>query len=191
MDDRMIWVDVETSGLDKDLDPIFEIGLAITDKWGGVIAERSYLVWEDSDLYTTGWHRGRKDEFVNKMHHESGLWDDLRDKECPTRLQVEEAMLGFLEKNEVESFTLPMVGSSIQFDRERMAIHFPKLEAFFHYRNIDISTTKEECRRLNPALYAKLETVWEAQKKHRPLPDIYDSINERKFYIENFFFIEE
>lgn len=189
-DERMIWVDVETSGLDLDLDPVFEIGLLITDKWGAHIAETSFVIWEDNDLYADGLQRGRDDEYVNQMHTKSGLWADLEGHTFE-RWRAEELLISFLDENEVMRGALPMCGSSVQFDRLRIERHFPNLHEEFHYRNVDISTVKELCRRLNPTLYSKISQIWTRQELHRVLPDLRDSVSEYEFYYENFFFIED
>jgi oligoribonuclease len=81
------------------------------------------------------------------------------------------------------------VGSSIQFDRDMLRAQYPSILGRFSYRNIDISTLKELCKRLNPELYARFEQVVIPQKKHRVMPDLEDTINEFNSYIESFLWI--
>lgn len=192
---EMIWIDLETTGLDaRECIPL-ELGLVVTDKEGGMIDEFKTLVWEDDRDWAIKMGLGAADKIVGPMHQESCLWDDLLDARTDienycTREQAEVRAIDWLMSLGVKSFTLPMCGSSIgSLDRPFAQVHMPKLHEFFHYRNIDVSTLKELCKMHNPELYEKLESSWVAPiKAHRVLKDCEDSISEYNFYRENFLF---
>lgn len=179
-----IWVDVETSGLDPEKDYLLEVGIVLTDRWGGSIAEDSWLL--DTVLPK------EVDPFVVEMHNKSGLWNDLTDSTATlTQIEATDRILDFLTIHNIRYSSLPMCGSSVHFDRSFLKKFLPEVEKHFHYRNIDISTLKLLCEDLNPELYAKLDSETQPAKKHRAISDCYDTINEYKFYWENFLFVGE
>lgn len=173
--DNLIWLDMEMSGLLPDTDRILELAAVVTDAQLNVIAESPVLVVHQSDAVLDGmdaWNKG--------THGRSGLIDKVKastlDEEAAT-----DAMLAFL-KEHVPAGKSPMCGNSICQDRRFMARYMPRLEAFFHYRNLDVSVFKELSRRWRPDIYAGFKKA----SRHEVLADIYESIDELKYYREHF-----
>jgi oligoribonuclease len=173
--DNLIWLDMEMSGLLPDTDRILELAAVVTDAQLNVIAESPVLVVHQSDVVLDGmdaWNKG--------THGRSGLIDKVKastlDEEAAT-----DAMLAFL-KEHVPAGKSPMCGNSICQDRRFMARYMPRLEAFFHYRNLDVSVFKELSRRWRPDIYAGFKKA----SRHEALADIYESIDELKYYREHF-----
>lgn len=173
--DNLIWLDMEMSGLLPDTDRILELAAVVTDAQLNVIAESPVLVVHQSDAVLDGmdaWNKG--------THGRSGLIDKVKastlDEEAAT-----DAMLAFL-KEHVPAGKSPMCGNSICQDRRFMARYMPRLEAFFHYRNLDVSVFKELSRRWRPDIYAGFKKA----SRHEALADIYESIDELKYYREHF-----
>lgn len=192
MDNRIVVIDTETFGLDERTDPILELGFGIYSLPDlSCIAEWSSVVWMDTYA-----HRRNKEEeegtFVYKMHQKSELWNDCQDVDFRdvTPFAVETRAVEWLKSQGVNKDD-PMAGSSIQFDRLMLREQMPEVEKIFSYRNIDISSFKELCRRINPALYEKLDLLVIPAKTHRVMSDIEDTVNELKFYIDNFLFQED
>lgn len=172
------WIDLETTGLSPNDEVILELGLVLTDRWGEVVDQESWLIYEDG-------YEGVIEHaipYVKEMHDKSGLWADSRAAGSPL-LDVETEALGWLDDHGVKVGQLPMCGNSVGFDRAFIELHMPTLFKNFHYRNIDVSTLKECCRDLNPLVFAQLPAKKEA---HRALPDLEETIAEYKFYIDNF-----
>jgi len=173
--DNLIWLDMEMSGLLPDTDRILELAAVVTDAQLNVIAESPVLVVHQSDAVLDGmdaWNKG--------THGRSGLIDKVKastlDEEAAT-----DAMLAFL-KEHVPAGKSPMCGNSICQDRRFMARYMPRLEQFFHYRNLDVSVFKELSRRWRPDIYAGLKKA----SRHEALADIYESIDELKYYRDHF-----
>jgi oligoribonuclease len=173
--DNLIWLDMEMSGLLPDTDRILELAAVVTDAQLNVIAESPVLVVHQSDAVLDGmdaWNKG--------THGRSGLIDKVKastlDEEAAT-----DAMLAFL-KEHVPAGKSPMCGNSICQDRRFMARYMPRLEAFFHYRNLDVSVFKELSRRWRPDIYAGFKKA----SRHEALADIYESIDELKYYRDHF-----
>jgi len=173
--DNLIWLDMEMSGLLPDTDRILELAAVVTDAQLNVIAESPVLVVHQSDAVLDGmdaWNKG--------THGRSGLIDKVKastlDEEAAT-----DAMLAFL-KEHVPAGKSPMCGNSICQDRRFMARYMPRLETFFHYRNLDVSVFKELSRRWRPDIYAGFKKA----SRHEALADIYESIDELKYYREHF-----
>lgn len=172
---HLIWVDMEMTGLDPDKDRIIEVALVVTDAQLNTVAEAPVLVVHQSDEVLDGmdsWNKG--------THGRSGLIDKVKTSALD-EAAVEAQMLSFLEQY-VPSRASPMCGNSICQDRRFMARSMPKLEAYFHYRNLDVSTLKELMKRWKPELAKGLAK----QSKHEALADIYESIDELKYYRDNF-----
>jgi oligoribonuclease len=171
--DSLIWIDMEMSGLSPENDLILEVALVVTDADVGVIAEAAVLVLHQDDSVL-----GAMDDWNKSTHMKSGLLDRVRASPLSAR-KVEANMLAFLEPL-VPAKTSPMCGNSVCQDRRFLARHMPALESYFHYRNLDVSTLKELAKRWRPELkFVKLG-------KHEALADIYESIEELKYYREQF-----
>lgn len=172
---NLIWIDMEMTGLNPDTDRIIEIALVVTDSQLNVVAEAPVLVVSQSIALLDG-----MDKWNQSTHAKSGLIDKVKASKL-TEAQVETSMLAFLQAH-VPSGTSPMCGNSICQDRRFLARTMPQLEAYFHYRNLDVSTLKELVKRWKPGIMAGLNK----ESKHEALADIYDSINELKYYREHF-----
>lgn len=172
---NLIWIDMEMTGLNPDTDRIIEIALVVTDSQMNVVAEAPVLVVSQSIALLDG-----MDKWNQSTHAKSGLIDKVKASKL-TEAQVEASMLTFLQAH-VPSGTSPMCGNSICQDRRFLARTMPQLEAYFHYRNLDVSTLKELVKRWKPGIMVGLNK----ESKHEALADIYDSINELKYYREHF-----
>jgi oligoribonuclease len=173
--DNLIWLDMEMSGLLPDTDRILELAAVVTDAQLNVIAESPVLVVHQSDAVLDGmdaWNKG--------THGRSGLIDKVKASTLGEEAATD-AMLAFL-KEHVPAGKSPMCGNSICQDRRFMARYMPRLEAFFHYRNLDVSVFKELSRRWRPDIYAGFKKA----SRHEALADIYESIDELKYYREHF-----
>lgn len=176
--DNLIWIDLEMTGLDTDNDVIIEIATIVTDKNLEVIAEGPVLAIHQPDEVMAG-----MDEWNTSTHTSSGLVDRVRHSTWTARA-AEEATLSFLEQH-VERGMSPMCGNSICQDRRFLHRLMPRLEQYFHYRNLDVSTIKELARRWQPEVLAHLKK----DSKHLALEDIRDSIAELRYYREKVFSI--
>lgn len=173
--DNLIWIDMEMSGLSPDDNVILEVAVVITDMHLNTVAESPVLVVHQTDALLDG-----MDDWNRKHHGKSGLID--RVKASPhDEAAVEDLMLHFLKKH-VPKGKSPMCGNSICQDRRFMARHMPILEEYFHYRNLDVSVFKELAKRWRPVIYNGFKKV----SKHEALSDIYESIEELKYYREHF-----
>ncbi len=174
-DSNLVWVDMEMTGLDPDSDRIIEVAMVVTDMELNILAEAPVLVVHQSDAVLDGmdaWNRG--------THARSGLTDKVKASLLDENA-VEQQFIGFLQRF-VPKGKAPMCGNSICQDRRFMARHMPTLEAFFHYRNVDVSTLKELCKRWRPELIAGFRK----QQRHEALADILESIEELKYYRSHF-----
>jgi oligoribonuclease len=172
---NLIWIDMEMTGLLPDSDRIIEVAIVITDSQLNTVAEAPVLVVHQSDAVLDGmdnWNKG--------THGRSGLIDKVKASTLDERA-VELRMLDFL-KLHVPKGISPMCGNSICQDRRFLARGMPELEAWFHYRNLDVSTLKELVKRWKPELAKGLTK----HGKHEALADIYESIEELKYYREHF-----
>ncbi len=172
---NLIWIDMEMSGLLPDSDRIIEVALVVTDSQLNTVAEAPVLVVHQSDAVLDGmdsWNKG--------THGRSGLIDKVKASTLD-EAAVESQMIAFLSQYVGKGIS-PMCGNSICQDRRFLARYMPNLEAYFHYRNLDVSTLKELVKRWKPAV-AK---GFVKESKHEALADIYDSIVELKFYRDNF-----
>ena len=172
---RLIWIDMEMSGLDPDTDRVLEVAIVITDGDLNPVAEAPVLVVHQSDAVL-----GAMDKWNTDTHGKSGLTERVRTSTLTER-EVDERMVAFLA-DYVPPRVSPMCGNSVHQDRRFMARHLPQLEAFFLYRNLDVSTLKELARRWKPQIMAGLTK----HGKHEALADIYESIDELKYYREHF-----
>lgn len=173
-DQNLIWIDLEMTGLDTTRDRIIEIAVIVTDPHlrqrvaGPVIAvHQSDAVLDAMDA----WNKG--------THGKSGLIDRVRASTID-EAQAEATVLQFLQYH-VPKNTSPMCGNSVCQDRRFLANHMPALEAFFHYRNLDVSTLKELARRWKPDIL----NGFRKQQAHTALLDIHESIDELVYYREH------
>lgn len=169
--ERLIWIDLEMTGLDTDRDGILEIATVITDGQLNVLAEGPELAISHP-LATLE----AMDDWNRNQHGKSGLWDRVLTQGVPLA-EAEAQTLAFF-KQWVPENTSPMCGNSICQDRRFMARLMPTLEAYFHYRNLDVSTIKELARRWSPKV---LEGV-KKTSAHTALSDVHDSIEELRHY---------
>ena len=171
----LVWLDMEMTGLNPDQDRIIELAMVITDSKLDVIVEAPVWVVHQSDAVLNG-----MDEWNRTTHGRSGLTDKVKGS-VMGEIDVEMHALDFL-KVHVPRLASPMCGNSICQDRRFMARYMPKLEDWFHYRNLDVSTLKELCKRWKPEVAKGLKKLG----RHEALADIYESINEMKYYRDNF-----
>ena len=174
--DRLVWVDMEMSGLLPDTDRILEIAMIVTDGDLNIVAEGPVLVVHQEDAVLD-----RMDAWNKGTHGKSGLIDKVKVSTL-TEADVEAACLAFL-KQHVKSSISPMCGNTIHQDRRFMNRYMPKLEAYFHYRNIDVSTIKELCKRWQP----EIAKGFSKQQAHTALADIIESVEELRYYREKLF----
>jgi oligoribonuclease len=172
---NLIWIDMEMSGLSPDNDHIIEVALVVTDSQLNVVAQAPVLVVSQPEAVLEG-----MDNWNKSTHAKSGLIDKVKTSTL-TEVEVEARMLTFLQEY-IPPGISPMCGNSICQDRRFLARWMPQLEAYFHYRNLDVSTLKELVKRWKPEIAAGLTK----QCKHEALADIYDSITEMKYYREYF-----
>ena len=172
---NLIWVDLEMTGLDPETDRIIEVAVVVTDANLNVLAEGPVYAIHQSDAVLNGmdaWNKG--------THGRSGLIDRVKASNI-TEAMAEDALIDFLI-DYVPKGKSPMCGNTICQDRRFMAKTMPRLEAFFHYRNLDVATLKELARRWKPELI----DGFKKQQKHTALADIMESIDELKYYREHF-----
>lgn len=172
---NLVWVDMEMTGLDPDNDRIIEVAVVVTDMHLNVLAEGPVFAIHQSDETL-----GKMDNWNKGTHGKSGLIDRVK-ASTVSEADAEVALIAFL-KNFVPAGKSPMCGNTICQDRRFMARGMPKLEAFFHYRNLDVSTLKELCRRWKP----ELASGFKKHQKHTALADIIESVEELKYYREHF-----
>ena len=166
---------MEMTGLDPDRDRIIELAMVITNAQLEVIAESVVWTVHQSDDVLAA-----MDSWNKKTHGKTGLIDKVK-ASALGEAEVEAQALDFLKRH-VPTGKSPLCGNSICQDRRFMARYMPKFEAYFHYRNLDVSTLKELCKRWTPTIYKGVKK----SGKHEALADIYESIEELKYYRVNF-----
>ncbi|RMX09478.1 oligoribonuclease [Vandammella animalimorsus] len=172
-DDNLIWLDCEMSGLNPETDRLLEIAVIVTGPQLQPRIEGPVLVIHQSDDLLNGmdaWNKG--------THGRSGLTDKVRASTID-EAQAEAQLLQFLRRY-VAKGKSPMCGNTIGQDRRFLVKYMPKLEAFFHYRNVDVSTLKELTRRWQPSIANQFKKA----QKHTALADVHESIDELQFYRE-------
>jgi oligoribonuclease len=172
---NLIWIDMEMTGLVPETDRIIEVALVITDSDLAFIAEAPVLVVHQPDSVLD-----TMDAWNKSTHAKSGLIDKIKASEL-NEATVEAHMIEFL-KEFVPIRTSPMCGNSICQDRRFLARWMPELEAYFHYRNLDVSTLKELAKRWKPEIASGIKK----HGKHEALADIHESIAEMSYYREHF-----
>jgi oligoribonuclease len=172
---HLLWLDMEMTGLVPDADRIIELAIVVTDGELNTLAEGPVLVVHQPDAVLDAmdsWNKG--------THGKSGLIERVKASRL-SEADAEAQMLAFVRQH-VPARSSPMCGNSICQDRRFLARYMPRLEAFFHYRNLDVSTLKELARRWRPGL----SEAFKKTNKHEALADIYESIEELKYYREHF-----
>ena len=172
---RLVWLDMEMTGLNPDSDTILELAMVITDADLNVVAESDSWAVRQSDGVLAG-----MDDWNTKTHGASGLTERVRTSGLDMRA-VELAAIAFMQEWIGKGIS-PMCGNSICQDRRFMARYMPELVNWFHYRNLDVSTLKELCRRWRPDLSAQVNKTG----AHTALADIHESIEELRFYRTHF-----
>lgn len=174
-DQNLVWLDCEMTGLEPDTDRLLEIAVVVT---GPSLEPRV-----EGPVFAIH----QPDELLNKMdawnkgtHGRSGLIDKVKASTL-TESQVEDQIIAFLEQH-VPKGVSPLCGNSVHQDRRFIVKYMPRLDAYLHYRIIDVSVLKELCKRWQPQVYAQ----YTKESKHEALADVYESIGELKFYRENF-----
>jgi oligoribonuclease len=172
---NLIWIDMEMSGLDPDRDKVLEVAIVITNGDLEVVAEAPVLVVHQPDSVLNS-----MDSWNTSTHARTGLTERVRASSL-TEARAEQTLLDFVAGHVPPSIS-PMCGNSVHQDRRFLARYMPRLESYFLYRNLDVSTLKELARRWRPTL---LEGLVKAGK-HEALADIHESIGELKYYREHF-----
>ena len=173
---NLIWIDLEMTGLDTAKDAIIEIATIVTDSQLNLVAEGPVLAIHQPDEILNA-----MDEWNTRQHGQSGLTQRVRESRLATR-EAEAMTLEFLVQH-VDANASPMCGNSICQDRRFLARLMPRLEEFFHYRNLDVSTLKELGRRWAPEVTAGFKK----ESSHLAMDDIRDSIKELQYYREQLF----
>ena len=171
--DRLVWADCEMTGLDLRRDALIEIAVLVTDSELRVLDEGVDIVITAPDELLDGMQ-----PVVREMHAHSGLTEAVR-ASTTTVAEAEQQVLDYLRKHIPEARTVPLCGNSIATDRAFLARDMPELDAFLHYRMVDVSSIKELCRRWYPRVYFS-----QPQKglTHRALADVKESIRELRYY---------
>jgi oligoribonuclease len=173
-DKNLVWLDCEMTGLDPEIERIIEIAVIVTGPNLECRTEGPVLVIHQSDALLDkmdAWNKG--------THGKSGLIDKVK-ASTVTEEQAQEQLIAFL-KQYVSANGSPMCGNSIGQDRRFLVKYMPKLETFFHYRNLDVSTLKES-KRWRPEVYASFKK----QQRHTALADVHESIDELEHYRQHF-----
>jgi oligoribonuclease len=172
---NLVWVDMEMTGLEPDTDLIIEVAVVVTDLHLNILAEGPVFAIHQSDEALD-----KMDSWNKGTHGRSGLIDRVK-ASTVSEAQAETELIAFL-KQWVPAGKSPMCGNTICQDRRFMVRGMPKLEAFFHYRNLDVSTLKELCKRWKPGIVGGFKK----HQKHTALADIIESIEELRYYREHF-----
>lgn len=172
---RLVWLDMEMTGLDPEKERIIEVAVVVTEPDLTIVAEGPVLVIHQQDSLLDA-----MDSWNRSTHGKSGLIDKVKASTL-TEAQAEAQLIAFLAQH-VPAGKSPLCGNTVSQDRRFMFNYMPKLEQFFHYRTVDVSTIKELARRWRPELLKGFEK----RSKHEALADIYESIDELKYYRENF-----
>lgn len=174
--ENLIWIDLEMTGLDPDVNRIIEIATVVTDKELTVLAEGPVIAVHQADHVMTS-----MDEWNTRQHASSGLTERVR-ASAVMEPEAERLTLEFLRQH-VDQGASPICGNSICQDRRFLIRHMPELAAFFHYRNLDVSTLKILAKLWLP----EVGNRFEKKSVHLALADIHDSIRELRFYREHLF----
>ena len=171
---NLIWIDMEMSGLNPETERILEMAVVVTGTDLNTVAEAPVLVIHQDNALLE-----KMDDWNRSTHGKSGLIDRVKASTL-SEAEAEERLLAFLTPL-VPARVSPMCGNSVHQDRRFLARYMPRLEEFFLYRNLDVSTLKELARRWKPAIMTGLTK----HGKHEALADVYESIGELKYYREH------
>ena len=175
-DDRLVWIDLEMTGLDVERHRIVELAVIVTDARLAVLADGLDLV-----VHQPPEALAEMDDFVRKMHTKSGLLGEIE----RSQLSLDDAgkqAVEYITRFVPEPGTAPMCGNSIGVDRRFLDRSLPELDRYLHYRSIDVSSFKELCRRWYPEVYSKRPSK---DEEHRALADVRESIAELRYYREH------
>jgi oligoribonuclease len=175
VEQRLIWIDLEMTGLDPEVDVVIEIATIVTDAQLNLIAEGPVFAIQQSAEVMANMN-----EWCVKQHGSSGLTQRVLESNI-TLAEAERLTIEFLQQH-VPAGVSPICGNSVGQDRRFLVRYMPQLEAYFHYRTIDVSTLKELVRRWSPELLDGMKK----QGSHLALDDIRDSISELQYYREHF-----
>lgn len=178
--DRLVWIDCEMTGLDPSIDELVEIAVVVTDFDLKILDPGLQIVIRPSQAALDN-----MGEFVAKMHASSGL-----DQEIPNGVELAEAerqVLEYVRRFVPQERKAPLAGNTIGTDRMFLATYMPQLDGYLHYRNVDVSSIKELCRRWMPRVYFNAP---EKNGGHRALADILESIRELRYYRRSAFLPE-
>ncbi|MCX8516870.1 MAG: oligoribonuclease [Rhodoferax sp.] len=170
-DQNLIWLDCEMTGLDPERERLLEIAVIVTSPDLSVRAEGPVFVIHQSDAQLN-----QMDAWCKGTHGKSGLIDKVKASRT-SEAEAETALLAFLH-HYVPANASPMCGNTISQDRRFLVKYMPQLEAYCHYRNLDVSTLKELARRWKPDVYA----AFKKQQRHTALADVHESIDELLYY---------
>ena len=173
MAEHLVWIDCEMTGLDLGKDALIEIAALVTDANLNILGEGVDLVIHADDAALDG-----MPEVVHAMHAKSGLTEEVRTSTV-TLAEAEQQVLDYIKLHVPEPRTVPLAGNSIATDRGFIARDMPALDAYLHYRMVDVSSIKELCRRWYPRIYYAQPGKGLA---HRALADIKESILELEYY---------
>ena len=174
-DQNLVWLDCEMTGLDPEVDRLIEIAVVVTGPHLEPRIEGPVIVIHQSDEQLD-----KMDSWNKGTHGRSGLTDKVK-ASTVTEDEAQQQIIDFLSKY-VPKGVVPMCGNTIGQDRRFLVKYMPKLEAFFHYRNIDVSTLKELAKRWRPDLHG----AFKKQQKHTALADVHESIDELVYYRTHF-----
>ncbi|MDO5666303.1 MAG: oligoribonuclease [Alcaligenaceae bacterium] len=172
---RLVWLDMEMSGLDPEIERVLEVAVVVTEPDLTVVAEGPVIVIHQPDEILNA-----MDEWNTTTHGRTGLTARVR-ASTTTEAEAEQQLIEFLSQY-VNKGASPLCGNTVSQDRRFMFKYMPEFERFFHYRTLDVSTLKELARRWNPEVYRGVVK----KGKHEALADIYESIEELRHYRDNF-----
>ena len=177
---NLIWIDLEMTGLDPKKERILELATVVTDSHLRILAEGPVLAIYQSDACLAG-----MDAWNTRQHHQSGLVERVKQSQVDEQT-AERQTIAFLQQW-IDPGKSPMCGNSICLDKRFLCEYMPSLAAYFHYRQIDVSTLKELALRWNPSLMSGVEK----HSKHLALDDIKDSIAELMYYRQHFIQVKQ
>lgn len=185
------WVDIETFGLDPTTDPIIEFGFRVTNLELEELASFSWMIWSGfhdarlSEIEAEAERGNENAQYILNIHTKNGLLENAKANGLRPE-EVEMRVVDWFESHP-PLLDLPMCGSSVHFDRRHLKYQMPKIDELFHYRIIDTSTIKELCRRFAPEVFTE---VPDKTEQHRVDPDLYETVEEFRYYRDNFLRVE-